>query len=408
MSQNNRGAAQVSLMWVIALAIIALLSAGFGYIQNGQYTDSQNALSTKSSALEVAKTALTAVKTARADDFNELGFADADGSNVSPAAIKVWSNEFVTRFALDPASINKLEDLSGPIFAKYDEAIGQRDGLQSEVNQLRNDLAAKTSANSTAVSGKDSTIGSLRAELDDTKNSKDQEIVNLERQRDSLRDQLRDRDTTVTQLRSVNDQQTREAAAALANLQQRNDIISGRLNEVSRRAASADGSILAVNGELGAAWIDLGYNNRLTVGMQFDVRNANSNALKGRLEVVSVEADRAEARIVSQVDPYDPVSETDLVLNAVYDPNRKPVAALLGNGFGQYNANDIRSMLANVGVEVREGVTSETDYLLLGTPFFDEESGDVIGWDTQDGYKAATSLSVEVLPMRDWTQWLGM
>ncbi|PCJ53413.1 MAG: hypothetical protein COA70_08940 [Planctomycetota bacterium] len=408
MSQNNRGAAQVSLMWVIALAIIMLLSAGFGYIQNGQFTKSEGLLATAKSNLETEKAALAVERNARADDAVKFGFTGTGGSSVSPEAIQAWTNEFVTRFALDSNAITKLEDLSGPVFAKYDEAIGQRDGLQSELNQVRNDLVAKTSSNSTAMSGKDSTIASLRAELDDTKNSKDQEIVNLERQRDSLRDQLRDRDTTVTQLRAVNDQQTRDSASVLANLQQRNDIISGRLNEVSRRAETADGSILAVNGELGAAWVDLGYNDRLTVGMQFDVRNASSNALKGRLQIVSVDADRAEARILSQVDPYDPVRANDLVLNAVYDPNRKPVAALLGNGFGKYNANDIRSMLARVGVEVRENVTSETDYLLLGTPFFDEETGDVIGWDSQDGYKAATSLSVEVLPMRDWTQWLGL
>jgi len=408
MSQNNRGAAQVSLMWVIALAIIMLLSVGFGYVQNTQFTESQEKLATAKSNLEAEKAALAVERNARADDAVKFGFTGEGGSNVSPEAIQAWTNEFVTRFSLDANAITKMEDLSSPVFAKYDEVIGQRDGLQTELNQARNELTAKTAANATAMSDKDSTIAGLRAELDDTKNSKDQEIVNLERQRDSLRDQLRDRDTTVTQLRAVNDQQTRDSASALANLQQRNDIISGRLNEVSRRAETADGSILAVNADLGAAWIDLGYNDRLTVGMQFDVRNASSNALKGRLQVVSVDADRAEARVVSQVDQYDPVRENDLVLNAVYDPNRKPVATLLGNGFGKYNANDIRSMLARVGVEVREEVTSETDYLLLGTPFFDEESGDVIGWDTQDGYKAATSLSVEVLPMRDWTQWLGL
>jgi len=408
MSQNNRGAAQVSLMWVIALAVIMLLSVGFGYLQNGQFTESQLKLNKAKAALEKSHADLTAEKTARADAHNELGFSDADGSHISPEAIKAWTDEFVTRLSLDAASIAKMEDLSGPVFAKVDEITGQRDALQSEVNQLRNDLSAKTAASATAMRDKDATISSLRNELDDTKNSKDQEIVNLERQRDSLRDQLRDRDTTVTQLRAVNDQQTRDSAAALTNLKQRNDILSGNLNEVARRAESADGTILAVNGELGAAWIDLGYHDRLTVGMEFDVRNASSHALKGRLQVISVDAERAETRIVSQVDPYDPVRENDLILNAVYDPNRKPVAALLGNGFGKYNANDVRAMLANVGVEVREGVTSETDYLLLGTPFFDEETGDMIGWDTQDGYKAATSLSVEVLPMRDWSQWLGM
>ena len=408
MSQNNRGAAQVSLMWVIALAVIVLLSAGFGYIQNDNYTKSEEKRTSAVSELEAERAKTVAATTARAEDFQVLGFASEDGSTVSREAMNTWKNEFVTRLALDAGSVTKIEDLSGPVFAQYDEVVGQRDALQSEVAQLRNDLTSKNSASATAMSDKDSTIADLRNQLDDMKNSKDQEIVNLERQRDSLRDQLRDRDQTVTELRSVNDQQARDSASSLAVLQQRNDILSGRLNEVARRAATPDGSVLAVNGALASAWIDRGAKDRVTVGMEFDVRNASSNALKGRLKIVSVEANRAEASILSQVDQYDPVRENDLILNAIYDPSRKPVAALLGNGFGKYNANDMRAMLAEVGVEVREGVTSETDYLLLGTPFFDEETGDMMLWDVQENYKAASALSVEAIPMRDWSQWLGM
>lgn len=408
MSQNNRGAAQVSLMWVIALAVIVLLSAGFGYIQNDNYTKSEKKRSDAVSALEVEKAKTVAATTARAEDFQVLGFSSDDGSTVSIDAMNIWKNEWVTTFGLDATSVPKIEDLSGPVMAKHNEVVGQRDALQSEVAQLRNDLTAKTSANATAMTDKDSTIADLRNQLDDMKNSKDQEIVNLERQRDSLRDQLRDRDQTVTELRAVNDQQARDSASSLAVLQQRNDILSGRLNEVARRASSPDGSVLAVNGALASAWIDRGAKDRITAGMEFDVRNASSNALKGRIKIVAVEANRAEAKILSQVDQYDPVRENDLILNAIYDPSRKPVAALLGNGFGKYNANDMRAMLAEVGVEVREGVTSETDYLLLGTPFFDEETGDMMLWDVQEGYKAASALSVEVIPMRDWSQWLGM
>jgi hypothetical protein len=111
---------------------------------------------------------------------------------------------------------------------------------------------------------------------------------------------------------------------------------------------------------------------------------------------------------MSQVDQYDPVRADDVILNAVYDPSRTPVAALLGNGYGKYNANDMRSMLQEAGIEVREGVSSETDFLLLGTPFFDEETGDMVSWDSNDDHKAATSLSVSVIPMRDWSQWLGL
>ena len=87
--------------------------------------------------------------------------------------------------------------------------------------------------------------------------------------------------------------------------------------------------------------------------------------------------------------------------------SREIVAVLLGNGFGRYNANDMKSMLAEVGVTVREDVSIEADILLLGTPFFDEETGEMVPWDARDEYKAAQSFSVQIIPLRDWTQWLG-
>ena len=136
-------------------------------------------------------------------------------------------------------------------------------------------------------------------------------------------------------------------------------------------------------------------------------QNASTGAVKGRIKVVNVEENRAEAEILAQTDKYDPIRTDDVILNAVYDPNRTPVAVLLGNGFGRYSANDMKSMLQEVGVEVREEVSNETDYLLIGTPFFDEETGDVLPWETRDEYKAAQSFSVEIIPLRDWTQWLG-
>ena len=103
----------------------------------------------------------------------------------------------------------------------------------------------------------------------------------------------------------------------------------------------------------------------------------------------------------------DPIRTDDVILNPVYDPERQPVAVLLGNGFGRYNANDMKSMLAEVGVQVREEISNESDMLLLGTPFFDDETGEVVPWESQDAYKAAASYSVQVIPLRDWTQWLG-
>ena len=66
------------------------------------------------------------------------------------------------------------------------------------------------------------------------------------------------------------------------------------------------------------------------------------------------------------------------------------------------------AMLAEVGIRVNEDVTNEADLLILGTPFFDEDTGEVIPWNHHDSYKAAQSLSLEVVHRRDWTGWLGL
>ncbi|MDP7063128.1 MAG: hypothetical protein QF489_09395 [Planctomycetota bacterium] len=408
MSQSNRGAAQVSLMWVIAFAVIMLMSLGFAFLQNSERAKLQGRLDTAVANEQIAKDGLSELKQLRSTEFLSIGWTDETGNAVSMEAMASARQEYISRLGLDGGNITTMADLAAPVFAKFDDLVGQRDALQTEVNQLRNDLDARNAASATAMNEKDTTITGLRRDMEDQANTKDSQIVDIERTRDALREQLREREQEITTLNALIDQQARDAASQLATLLQRNDILSSRLNNVARRADTADGTVLAVSDELGRAWIDRGSKDRVTVGMTFEVRNANTNAVKGQLRITSVEETRAQATLLSQVDQYDPVRADDIILNAVYDPSRTPVAALLGNGYGKYNANDMRSMLREAGVEVREGVSSETDFLLLGTPFFDEETGDMIRWDSNDEHKAATSLSVSVIPMRDWSQWLGL
>jgi chromosome segregation ATPase len=282
MSQNNRGAAQVSLMWVIALAVIMLMSLGFAFLQNSERAKLQGRLDTAVTAEAKAKTDLSDLKQVRSTEFLEIGWTDETGSAISMAALEAARGEYITRLGLDGANINNMADLSAPVFAKYDELVGQRDALQTEVNQLRNDLDARNTASTTAMSEKDTTIAGLRRDMEDQANTKDSQIVDIERTRDALRDQLRERESEITTLNSLIDQQARDAASQLAILSQRNDILSSRLNSVARRADTADGTVLTVSEELGRAWIDRGSNDRITVGMTFEVRNANTNAVKGK------------------------------------------------------------------------------------------------------------------------------
>lgn len=408
MSRNNRGAAQVSLMWLIAVTVIALLAAGMAFLQSDQITQLEEKNAGLVTDAENLRATADTLRSQRRDDFQALGFADEGGEFVSPAAIEAARNELIARFELDATSVTKLQDVVNPVVAQYNQVVSQRDALQSEVNQLRADLDSRKQANVTAMREKDATIAQLRKDKEDSDNAKEGQIATLERQRDGLRDQLRDANRQITEQRAINDSQARDFSKELAVLAQRNDILSSRLNGVERRADLADGTILSANVDLGRAWIDLGSLDRIAPGMEFEVQNASTKAVKGRLRVTSVEENRAEASILAMADKYDPIRADDVILNALYDPSREPIAVLLGNGFGRYNAADVTAMLARAGVQVRTSVSNETDYLLLGTAFFDEETGDIVPWETMDSFKSASSYSVSVVPLRDWSQWIGM
>ena len=64
--------------------------------------------------------------------------------------------------------------------------------------------------------------------------------------------------------------------------------------------------------------------------------------------------------------------------------------------------------MKEVGILVADKVSNEADYLVLGTPFFDEETGEVIDWASRDEYRQAVENSLTIVPLRDAMAWLGL
>lgn len=406
MSQSNRGAAQVSLMWVIALAVIALVSGLFAFLQSSEATKLQEQLTAAQTSLSTEQQTVTTQRTERRDLSNVVGFK-GDGEFTNEAAVVAAKDEMIRVFEIDPQNVRVYSDVQGPSIQRLQQVTRERDDALAESARLRNDLTAKEDAVRSALAENSKALADAHREKDELQSSLNTQIVSIERERDAGRDELRTLNSQISTLRTLSDQQQRDLRNEIARFQQRNSVLSDRLNSVERRAATSDGAVLSSAPDLGMVWIDRGFSDRVTTGMEFEVRNANTNAVKGRVKIKRTEASRSEAVVLQQLDKYDPIRTDDLLFNAIYDPNRTPVAVLLGNGFGRYDSADLSALLSQAGVEVREEISSETDYILLGTPFFDEETGDMMPWEGQDAYKSAMALSVEVIPLRDWTQWLG-
>jgi hypothetical protein len=408
MSQSNRGAAQVSLMWAIALLLVALVSVFVAYSTSGKLKEAEDALVAKNGELQAALEAERTMRRAGLDVSQKAGWQP---TSTDLSEVNLMTNAILQLGTVFPNADSNAETIQAvlpTVISDYQAATARIGDLESQIAQLRADLDARQNENATALAGKDSTISDLQSELDDTRNSLSEQIVDLERQRDALRDQYRELDDRLTQTEAEKDAEIAAVRNASTTMKQRNDILSSRLNKVQRRSDAADGAVLTANARINKAWIDLGRTNRVAPGLQFEVLDQVTGALKGRLEVASVEDARAECLVLNVADKYNPIASGDPIRNAVFDPNRQPTAVLLGNGFGAYSADEMKIKLAQVGISVSDEVTVETDYLLLGTPFFDEETGDIVAWEQQDAHRAARGLSVEIVPRRDWLSWLGL
>ncbi len=408
MSVRNRGAAQVSVIWMIAVSVILVVTAFFAYMSQQkatQWEDSYHA--------QVAK--VTAANSAAEENYDKVsklsevtGFGGGTASgHATPETISLALEELKGTFPGAGAAATVEAAIPG-VVSDYNALAGEKQSLVNDVAQLRSDLAARNSSHQSTVREKDSSISDLRSEMEDLRRSMGSANVDLESQRDNLRDQVRDLDRQVSELRLRNEDMDRNFKEESRIALQRRDILSERLNKVDRRVDGSDGSVLMASADIGKAWIDLGRVDRVRPGMVFAVSNPVTGASKGQLKILSIEDNRSECSIMSMADRFDPISSDDLISNAVYDREREPVAVLLGNGFGKYNAEDMKNMLREVGISTNSTVSREADYLILGTPFFDEDTGSVVPWESYDAYKMSQSMSVRVVPFRDAMTWIGL
>jgi hypothetical protein len=410
MTQSNRGAAQVGLMWAIALLVVALVSIFLAYSATSKVTETNAQLVTANAEVGKLKIDIGDMRNKDAAVGKAVGWQPEGDTTALPILNPIRDSlaELGAIFpSVDPNATVVQSTLPG-LIADYKGSQTRVSDLEQQVAQLRADLDARQSEADTTVGEKDSKISELEGQLQDTRTSMDETILDTERQRDALRDQFQSLDEQHSSMIAQKDSEILQIKNASLNLKQRNDILSNRVNGVQRRADQPDGSVLTANAKVAKAWIDLGRTDRLAPGLQFEVLDKTTGAVKGRLQVSSIEENRAECEVVSVSDRFNPVGTGDLVRNAVFDRTRTPVAVLLGKGFGRYNASDMKAKLAEVGIAVVEEVGVETDYLLLGTPFFDEETGEMLPWAGQDSYKVAQGMSVEIVPRRDWLAWLGL
>jgi chromosome segregation ATPase len=291
MMRSNRGAARVSVVWVIATIVVALVAIAFAVISQQDLTTERTAARTATTASAEAEQRFTEESQYARTVSRQFGFYDrtAAAPRTNPEAARRGFDELRSVFTQIDPSINDFEQAL-PIVRREYESRGQTIAeLNSRVRQLESELATERQGRQADVRAKDTTIANLRSQLaDEQRNASDRE-AELQSRLTSAMAQVSGLDQDVRRLSQEMTQAQRGHAQEAARLGARLDEAGRKLNFMSpERRDEPDARILAVSAMLGSAWIDIGQEHRVARGMRFRVESAGdrNRRVKGYAEVV--------------------------------------------------------------------------------------------------------------------------
>lgn len=223
------------------------------------------------------------------------------------------------------------------------------------------------------------------------------EINNYKDEVDRLRDQINtykaEADARVDRFRS--EFEAREAALTkeIGTLQEKGVLDRSRIAELEEQtkgqrfsgqteSALVDGEIIGTDPLERTVYINRGRNDRLTLGLSFEVYSDTSalradsegNVAPGKasIEVIKIDQDTATCRIVRE-SRGNAVIRGDVIVNAVYDPRKTYKFVVFGNfdsnrdgRFTPQEGADVRAKILAWRGEVVEELTGDVDFLVLG------------------------------------------
>lgn len=257
---------------------------------------------------------------------------------------------------------------------------------ESARDRALTDLASEARRVSDIEAQARQTIAAATAEIDKYKDD-------VDRLRDQINVHKSESDARVDRIRA--EAQNREEALnnELRRLQSERVLDRSRIAELEKYAKGqrytgqsedllVDGEIIGVDPIERTVFINRGRNDRLTLGLPFEVYT-DASAMrpdadgvvprgKASIEVIKIDQDTATARIIRE-SRGNSIIRGDKIANAVYDPRKTYKFVVFGNfdsnRDGRYTpqeAADVRAKILAWHGEVVEELTGDVDFLVLG------------------------------------------
>ncbi len=407
MNRTRRGAARVSITWIIVVMIAFFASLAMVFVFDGELEVEKKKVVTAIEAKQSADTKYDAEVDYGRQLSKLLGWYDK--TLASPHTIVAEAEEGLTQFKdafnNNEASVTDMQSMIKRAGEERNALIAEVRTLKAQVEGMKGEIAAGAASLATISSEKESEIQRLRGQIsDDTQAAADTV--------DGLESQLADARATAQETLRQLTAKSGEVGTIKQQSRDRDAVYTTRLETMTRRLAwsrepeRADGQILDVSEKLGLAYINLGKSNRLYGGMRFSIVDGRTgdNTVKAYCEVLNVMDGMSEVKIVDVRDPFDPPTAGDVIFNPLYDPTGLRNAVLLGRFTGTYNKAELRALLEGININAQARLDKTTDYLIVGAEMYTDADGEPLDDPLQPSdspiYKEAQAMGVRIVPLK--------
>lgn len=410
MKSPQRGAARISVVWMITMVVLFFVAFGLAVVAYTDQADAKEQLDVAVTEQTNAQNNLQETVSKHSALSRAIGWYDdqAPVPEADPAAIRGAVAETVETFGLKE-DVTTVEDLLPQVRQDHNTLVREVAALRQRVQAVETEKASSEEALRSALTTKDGENQDLRRELADERSAAQERQSELEAQVADLRARNNELDAEKRQQAAEFDDSERGFRNALQTAKTRMDAQGRKLAVFEKAPNMADGKVLEVSEDVDLGWIDIGANQRLAVGTRFTIVSGTpgSDRIKGWAEVAQVEANMAQILITNQADRFDPVVAGDLVFNPLYDPKGGRHAVLAGRFSGQFNVNELGQLLTAMNITVQKQLDELTDFLIVGSELYrDPETGepleDPMPASELAVYKDAEAMGgVSIVPLKD-------
>ncbi len=411
MLRSNRGAARVSIVWIIVAGVMFLVAVVFAFVASSDLTKERDAKEVALADKAQAETLANEASDYARKLSEAVGWYDAESANpranidLVTAAVSELRDTF-TDLGADDTDFEKALPKLRAAYTARGRQIGE---LETRVQGLQSELTVKDNTIGQITSEKQGQIDELRSQLADETQSAASRNEELERRLATANQNLSEKDVEFRRAENTIADNTRAHEKEKLAMQTRMNELANDL-KFSKDPFSnyPDGKVVSMSDKLGLGWIDIGSEQRLVRGVRFRVESgtAGSRKLKGMVEVVKVEAKMAEVAVVSLVDTFSPIVSGDVIINPLYDPTGGRNAILVGRFSGAFNEKELTLLLNRMGINVQKSYQNTTHFMIVGSEIYtDMETGEPLEDPIQPSdlpeYKDAVANAVQVIPLQD-------